>query len=82
MDNITSNFWDVLLWTFWIFIVIGALTVWVLAFFDVLADSTLGGWAKAGWVAFLVFVPWLGVLIYWIARDVSKRKLAQSLRAE
>jgi len=82
MDSITSNFWDVLLWTFWIFIVIGGLTVWVLAFFDVLADSTLGGWAKAGWAALLVFVPWLGVLIYWVARDVSKRRLAQSIRAE
>jgi hypothetical protein len=81
VDNITSNFWDVLLWSFWISIFIGAFTFWVLAFFDVFADSTVGGWAKAGWTALLIFVPWLGALIYWIVRDQSKRKLAASIRA-
>jgi hypothetical protein len=82
MDNITTNFGDVLLWTFWIFIFIGAITVWVLVFMDLFADSTIGGWAKAGWAVLLILVPWLGVLIYLVARDVSKRRLAHTMHTE
>jgi hypothetical protein len=81
MDNITNNFGDVVLWSLWLFIVIGALFLWGLAMVDLFTDSTLGGWAKAGWVAVLIFLPWLGVLIYLVSRDRSKRRLAQSMRA-
>jgi hypothetical protein len=28
MDTITTDFWDVLLWSFWFFIWIAALMVW------------------------------------------------------
>jgi hypothetical protein len=81
VDNITSNFGDVLLWTLWIFIFMGVFTFWALAFFDLFADSTVGGWAKAAWAVLLIFVPLLGALIYWIVRDQRKRKLEESLRA-
>jgi hypothetical protein len=82
MDNITNNFSDVLLWSFSFFLVIGALFLWGLAFMDLFTDSTLGGWAKAGWAVLLILVPWVGVLIYLIARSQSKRKLAESIRAD
>jgi Phospholipase_D-nuclease N-terminal len=79
VDAITNNFGNVLLWTFWVFILIGALFLWGLAFVDVFADRDLSGWAKAGWVALLVLVPWVGVAIYLIVRDHSKRRLAKTL---
>jgi len=71
MDNITNDFGDVLLWSFWFFIWIGAIFVWVRCIFDMFSDRTLSGWAKAGWAILLVFVPWVGALIYLIARGRS-----------
>jgi hypothetical protein len=71
MDNITNDFGDVLLWSFWFFIWIGAIFVWVRCIFDMFSDRTLSGWAKAGWAILLVFVPWIGALIYLIARGRS-----------
>ena len=71
MDNITTDFWDVLLWSFWLFIWIAAITVWFRCIFDLFSDTTLSGWGKAGWAILLIFVPWLGALIYLIARGRS-----------
>jgi hypothetical protein len=71
MDNITNDFWDVLLWSFWFFIWITAIFIWFRCIFDLFSDRTLSGWAKAGWAILLIFVPWLGALIYLIARGRS-----------
>lgn len=71
MDNITNNFWDVLLWSFWFFIWIAAIMVWFRCVFDMFSDRTLSGWGKAGWAILLIFLPWIGVLIYLIARGRS-----------
>ena len=67
----TNSFWDVLLWSFWFFIWIAALMVLFRCLMDLFSDHELSGWAKAGWVILLVFVPWLGALIYLIARGRS-----------
>jgi hypothetical protein len=67
----TNSFWDVLLWSFWFFIWIAALMVWFRCLMDLFSDDELSGWAKAGWVILLIFVPWLGALIYLIARGRS-----------
>jgi len=67
----TNSFWDVLLWSFWFFIWIAALMVWFRCLMDLFSDHELSGWAKAGWVILLIFVPWLGALIYLIARGRS-----------
>ena len=79
MDNITTNFWDVLLWSFWFFIWIAAIMVWFRCIFDLFRDRTISGWAKAGWAILLIFVPWLGALIYLIVRgrSMSERQLAE-----
>ena len=70
MDT-TTNFWEVLMWSFWFFIWIAALMVWFRCLIDMFGDHTLSGWAKAGWSILLIFVPWLGALIYLIARGRS-----------
>jgi phospholipase D-like protein/putative oligomerization/nucleic acid binding protein len=74
MDSISTDFWDVLLWSFWIFIWFSALMVWFRCLFDMFGDSTLSGWAKAGWALVLVFLPWIGALIYLIARGRSMQE--------
>src|SRR5690349_16253211 len=78
MDNITTDFGDVLLWSFWFFIWIAALFVWFRCLFDLFGDRSLSGWAKAGWCVLLIFVPWLGALIYLIARgrSMTERQMA------
>lgn len=63
--------WDFVVWSFWIFIWVSALMIWFRCLFDLFSDHTLSGWGKAGWALVLVFVPWLGALIYLIARGRS-----------
>jgi hypothetical protein len=71
MDSITSDFGQVLLWSFWFFIWIAAIMVWFRCLFDLFGDHTLSGWGKAAWALLLIFVPWVGALIYLIARGRS-----------
>ncbi|WP_457207654.1 SHOCT domain-containing protein [Nocardioides sp. P5_C9_2] len=75
----TNDFGEVLLWSFWFFIWIAALMAWFRCLFDLFGDHTLSGWGKAGWAALLIFVPWLGALIYLIARgrSMTERQMAK-----
>ena len=82
MDAMTNDFGEVLLWSFWFFIWIAALTVWIRCLFDMFGDDTLNGWAKAGWAVLLIFVPWVGALIYLIARGRSMTERQRSKVAE
>jgi hypothetical protein len=67
----TTSFGEVLLWSFWFFIWIAALTIWFRCLFDMFSDHSLSGWAKAGWAIFMIFIPWVGALVYLIARGRS-----------
>ena len=40
---------------------------------DIFRSRDLGGWGKAGWLVFVIVLPFLGVLVYLIARG---RKMA------
>ena len=82
MDSITTDFWDVLLWSFWLFIWVAALMVWFRCLFDLFGDRSLSGWGKAGWAVLLIFVPWLGALIYLIARGRSMTERQQAALAD
>ena len=79
MDSMTTDFGEVLLWSFWFFIWFAALMVWFRCILDLFRDSSLSGWAKAGWAVLLIFVPWLGALIYLIARgrSMTERQMAE-----
>ena len=82
MDSITTSFGDVLLWSFWFFIWIAALMVWFRCLFDMFGDRTLSGWGKAGWATLMIFVPWLGTIIYLIARGRSMAERQMQAAAE
>jgi hypothetical protein len=49
------------LWVLWIYMV-----CWVIL--DIFRSPDLNGWVKAGWVLLTVLLPFVGVLIYLIAR--------------
>jgi ABC-type multidrug transport system fused ATPase/permease subunit len=64
---VLSLFWSMLMFfglILWIFLVI---TI----FIDIFRSHDIGGFAKAMWVIFIVFLPILGVLFYLIARGGS-----------
>ena len=51
---------------------------WVLG--DIFRSKDMGGVAKTLWVLFVIFIPWLGLLVYIIARGSSmqERQLEQA----
>ena len=61
---------------------------WLMVLFTVIADlfrdHGMSGWGKAAWIIFLIFIPFLGVLIYLIARGsgMRERALAQQQEAQ
>ena len=65
-------FWT-MLWFFlfiaWIWLLISIVT-------DIFRSDDLSGWAKALWILFVIVVPWLGALIYLIARGGSMQERA------
>jgi hypothetical protein len=52
------------LWVMWFFLLFKVIT-------DLFRDHSLNGWAKAGWLVFVILLPYLGVLVYLIARGRS-----------
>jgi Short C-terminal domain/Phospholipase_D-nuclease N-terminal len=84
MDAMTNDFGEVLLWSFWFFIWIGAVVVWFRCLWDLFGDRSLSGWAKAGWAILLIFVPWLGALIYLIVRgrSMTERQLTAAAQRQ
>jgi hypothetical protein len=73
-------------WTMFIFF---AWVIWIWFLITILADvfrrHDLSGWGKAGWSIFLIFLPFLGALIYLITqgkamaeRNVEQAQAAQS----
>jgi hypothetical protein len=69
-------FWS-MLWFFLFFI-----WIWLLitVFADIFRSPDLSGWGKAIWTIFVVFLPYLGVFVYLIARGhkMSEHAVAQA----
>jgi hypothetical protein len=69
-------FWTMLWFFLWI--------MWFILLFrvvlDIFRDDGLNGWAKAGWLVFCIVLPFLGVLVYVIARgrSMGRREIAQA----
>ncbi|MFJ8885655.1 SHOCT domain-containing protein [Streptomyces sp. NPDC102402] len=62
--NLFLTMMYVFLWVLWFFLLFKVVT-------DIFRDHSLNGWAKAGWVVFVIVLPYVGVLVYLIARGKS-----------
>ncbi|MFF0428203.1 SHOCT domain-containing protein [Streptomyces sp. NPDC004520] len=65
------------LWIMWLFLLFKVIT-------DIFRDHSLSGWGKAGWLVFCILLPYLGVLVYVIARGKSmgRRDIEQAKESE
>jgi len=75
--NFWASFWDVIWWFFWVFAFIAYLMALFAIIGDLFRDHKLNGWAKAVWIIFLIFVPFLTALIYLIARGSGMAERSQ-----
>jgi hypothetical protein len=73
-----TDIFQFMLWSFWFFIWISAVMIWFQCIVDLFRDNTLSGMGKAGWALVLILLPWVGGLIYLIARgkSMSERQMA------
>lgn len=60
---------EIFLFVVWIWILFTIIT-------DLFRDHEMSGWAKAAWILFLVFIPFLTGLIYLIVRGSGMRDRA------
>ncbi|MEU8618982.1 SHOCT domain-containing protein [Streptomyces sp. NPDC048623] len=65
------------LWIMWLFLLFKI-------FADIFRDDEMGGWGKAGWIIFCILLPFLGVLVYVIARgkSMTQRDVKQARESE
>jgi hypothetical protein len=58
-----------LLWSgLWFFLIFTLAWIVITVLVDVFRSPDLGGWGRALWTAFVILAPWLGVLVYLVAR--------------
>ena len=52
--------------------------------FDLFRDHELSGWAKAGWLLFIIVLPFLGLFVYLIVRGqgMAERSAKQQIDAQ
>jgi hypothetical protein len=67
------SFWEGLLSIFEFFLLFAWIWILITVIMDLFRDHKLSGVAKAVWVFFLVFLPFLGVLLYLIVRGNGMR---------
>ena len=67
------SFFLIFIWIAWIWLVITILI-------DIFRSDDLSGWGKAGWTLLVIFLTWIGVLIYLIARGkgMNERRFAEA----
>jgi len=69
---------------FWTLLVIFAWVIWfwllITVFMDLFRRHDCSGWAKAGWIIFVIILPFLGVLVYLIAesKGIAERSQRQA----
>jgi len=64
----------------WTMVIFFCWVVWIWMMILILSDvfrRDISGWAKAGWVAFLIVLPFLGALVYLIAqgKGMTERRI-------
>jgi hypothetical protein len=73
---------DALLTVLEIFLLVAWFWILITIIGDLFRDHQMSGWGKAGWVLVLILIPFLGSLIYLIARGEGMRERAVKEQAD
>jgi hypothetical protein len=78
------SLWDILLSIFWFMLLFAWIWLLISILTDIFRDHEMSGWGKALWTLFIIVIPWLGALVYLIARghSMNERALAQAQRQD
>lgn len=63
----------VFLWVLWVFLLFRIVV-------DIFRDDSMNGWVKAGWLLFVLVLPFLGVFVYVVVRGpgMGRREVQQA----
>ena len=80
--NFGEVLWSIVVFFFWFIFI----WMFISIFADIFRREDLSGWGKAGWTFLIVILPFIGILIYMIARpkmtEQDKRMLNQAQEAQ
>lgn len=76
-NPILQFFWYMLIFFFWFMVI----WMFIQVFADIFHRENLTGWGKAGWIFLIFVVPFLGILIYMIARPKNTEQDQRDLAA-
>ena len=74
-----TGFWG---WFFLFLIFIPMMMLWIYTLVDIFQRVDLSGWVKALWVIFVLILPLLGMLIYFIARPILPQDVQKQQQYE
>jgi hypothetical protein len=78
-----TTFLDVLWWMIVFFFWVMIFWVFITVVSDLFRRDDIGGWKKAGWLIFMIFLPLLGILFYMIFRPkMTAQDVSMLTRAE
>lgn len=82
--NFWSSFFDIIWWALMVFVFVAYLMALFSIIADLFRDRAVSGWAKAIWLVFLVFAPFITALVYLIARGqgMGERAAQQAAAAQ
>lgn len=69
--------WSMVVFFFWFMYI----WIFITVFADIFRRNDIGGWAKAGWCFLIFVVPFIGALIYLIARPKMTEQDKQMIEA-
>lgn len=76
---VLGAFWTamwVFLWVLWIFLLFRIIA-------DLFRDDSMSGWVKAGWLLFVLLLPFLGVFVYVCVRGAGMgRRESQHVKSQ
>ncbi len=73
---------DIFLTMLWFFLFIVWIWLLIMVFVDIFRSHDISGWVKALWVIFIIILPFLGVLVYLIARGGKMQERAAKQAAD
>ena len=76
-NPVLEFFW----WMFMFYLVFIVIWMFIRVFADIFHRDNLSGWGKAGWIILIFIIPFIGILIYVIARPKNTEQDQRDMAA-